>query len=231
MSIRVNKYLSESGYCSRREADRLIEQGLVKINGLQVEKGTQVFDGDVVEVAGKVVHHDSEMVYLAFNKPLGITSTTDQSIPGNIIDFIGFPTRIFHVGRLDKDSQGLILMTNDGNIVNRILRTENHHEKEYVVEVDRPVNDSFLRAMSQGVPILETVTKPCVVEKTGSKVFKIILTEGLNRQIRRMCQYFDYHVVSLKRVRVMHITLDVPVGTYRHLTSDEKERLFEVLNS
>lgn len=227
MEIRVNKYLSESGFCSRREADRLIEQKRVKINGLFAEMGSKVTDSDVITVDNKKVINQKVFVYLAFNKPIGITSTTDTSIKGNIVDYINYEKRIFHIGRLDKDSEGLILMTNDGDIVNQVLRSENNHEKEYVVTVDKPITDDFIHQMSRGVPILNTVTKPCMVKKISDRTFNIILTEGLNRQIRRMSDYFGYQVLSLKRIRIMHIHLDVPVGKYRPLTSKELAILFK----
>ncbi|PKK98213.1 MAG: 23S rRNA pseudouridine synthase F [Tenericutes bacterium HGW-Tenericutes-2] len=230
MATRINKYLSEVGYCSRREADRLIEKSMVKINGKIASLGDQVEETDSVTVEGRNVKPHNDFVYIALNKPVGITSTTDQKIRGNIIDFMQYPKRIFHVGRLDKDSEGLILMTNDGDIVNEILRAENAHEKEYIVQVDRVLSADFASKMSSGVPILNTITKPCIVEKLGPKRFKIILTEGMNRQIRRMCEFFGYGVVSLKRTRIMNITLDVPVGKYRYLTEDEKQTLFSLLN-
>ena len=227
MEIRVNKYLSESGFCSRREADRLIEQKRVKINGLFAEMGSKVTESDVITVDNQEVINKKDFVYLAFNKPIGITSTTDTSIKGNIVDYINYEKRIFHIGRLDKDSEGLILMTNDGDIVNQVLRSENNHEKEYVVTVDKPITDDFIHQMSRGVPILNTVTKPCMVKKISDRTFNIILTEGLNRQIRRMSDYFGYQVLSLKRIRIMHIHLDVPVGKYRPLTSKELAILFK----
>jgi 23S rRNA pseudouridine2604 synthase len=230
METRINKYLSESGFCSRREADRLIESGRVFINGLPALIGSKVVDSDVVTVDKKVVTRTEKFVYLAFNKPVGIVSTTDQNIKDNMIDFINYPERIFHIGRLDKDSEGLILLTNDGDIVNKILRAENKHEKEYIVTTNREVTFQFCEAMSKGVPILDVITKPCKVEKIGKNAFRIILIEGLNRQIRRMCEYFNYEVVSLKRVRIMHIKLDVPVGKYRLLTKQEQHILFEQLN-
>ena len=229
MEVRINKYLSEAGYCSRREADRLIEKGIVEINGNPALIGSKVSENDVVTVSGKKIKNNVEMVYLAFNKPLGIISTTDQSIKDNIVDYIHYSKRIFHIGRLDRDSEGLILMTNDGDIVNDILRAENNHEKEYIVHVDRKLSHDFCEKMAKGVPILDTVTKPCVVEKISDKSFKIILTEGLNRQIRRMCEYFGYQVSHLKRIRIMHIKLDIPVGKYRSLTDQEKTKLFELL--
>jgi len=227
---RINKYLSETGYCSRREADRLIEKGLVKINDRVAVIGDQILETDLVFVDGKKLSKVQKMVYIMLNKPVGITSTTDPKIKGNIIDFMNYPTRIFHVGRLDKDSEGLILMTNDGDIVNQILRAENKHEKEYIVEVDRILSFDFKDKMSSGVPILDTITKPCTVEILGPKRFKIILTEGLNRQIRRMCEFFGYKVISLKRVRIMNLVLDIPVGKFRHLTPKEQKELFELIN-
>jgi len=229
MEVRINKYLSESGFCSRREADRLIEQGRVLINGEHAQIGSKITENDVVTVDGKYIKNNAKMVYLAFNKPIGIVSTTDQKIKNNLIDFINYPQRIFHIGRLDKDSEGLILLTNDGDIVNEILRAENNHEKEYVVEVDRRVLPDFIEGMSKGVPILKTVTKPCIVEKVSEKSFKIVLTEGMNRQIRRMCETFGYTVLSLKRVRIMHIPLDIPTGHFRPLSDKEKEFLFNVI--
>jgi len=229
MEVRINKYLSESGFCSRREADRLIEQGRVLINGEHAQIGSKIRETDVVTVDGKSIKNNTKMVYLAFNKPIGIVSTTDQKIKNNLIDFINYPQRIFHIGRLDKDSEGLILLTNDGDIVNEILRAENNHEKEYIVEVDRRVLPDFIEDMSKGVPILKTVTKPCIVEKVSEKSFRIILTEGMNRQIRRMCETFGYTVLSLKRVRIMHIPLDIPSGHFRPLSNKEKDLLFKMI--
>ena len=229
METRINKYLSESGYCSRREADRLIEQKRIKINGELAVVGSKVTDQDKITVDDKPIKKQNEFIYLAFNKPVGITSTTDQTIKDNIVDYINYHKRIFHIGRLDKDSEGLILMTNDGDIVNQILRAENNHEKEYIVVVNKKITQDFLTNMSKGVPILDTVTKPCYIKQTGEKTFKIILTEGLNRQIRRMCDYFGYQVVSLKRIRIMHIHLDVPTGKYRELTKNELDHLFKLI--
>ena len=229
MSIRINKYLSEVGFCSRREADRLIQQSKVTINGKIAVLGDQVDDQDKIKVNGRPINPHRDFVYLALNKPVGITSTTDQSIKGNIVDFMNYPKRIFHVGRLDKDSEGLILMTNDGDIVNQILRAENAHEKEYIVDVDKEITPEFLSEMASGVPILNKITQPCIVKKTALKQFKIILTEGMNRQIRRMCDYFGYNVVKLKRTRIMNITLDLPVGKYRELTQKELKTLFQLL--
>jgi len=229
MEIRINKYLSEAGYCSRREADRLIQRGIVLINGEAAMIGSKVTEKDIVTVSGKHIKNNLDMVYLAFNKPVGIVSTTDQEIKNNIVDYINYPKRIFHIGRLDKDSEGLILMTNDGDIVNEVLRAENNHEKEYIVHVEQRLSHDFCDKMAKGVPILNTVTKPCIVEKIGDKSFKIILTEGLNRQIRRMCEYYGYNVTHLKRTRIMHIKLDLPVGKFRHLTDQEKNKLFEAI--
>ena len=229
METRINKYLSESGYCSRREADRLIEQKRIKINGELAVVGSKVTDQDKITVDDKPIKKQDEFVYLAFNKPVGITSTTDQTIKDNIVDYINYHKRIFHIGRLDEDSEGLILMTNDGDIVNQILRAENNHEKEYIVVVNKRITQDFLTNMSKGVPILDTMTKPCYIKQTGEKIFKIILTEGLNRQIRRMCDYFGYQVTSLKRIRIMHIHLDVPTGKYRELTKNELAQLFMLI--
>ena len=221
MEKRVNKYLSEVGYCSRREADRLIEANKVTINDLPVVKGQKVKNDDIVKVDGKKVKQKNPFVYLALNKPKGITSTTDQTDPSNIVDFVKFPARIFHIGRLDKDSEGLIFLTNDGDIVNKILRSGNNHEKEYVVKVDKPITSTFARQMSKGVPILNTVTKPCYVEKIDNYHFRIVLTQGLNRQIRRMCSYLGYHVTRLMRVRIMNVELDTKPGKWRYLTNAE----------
>ncbi len=231
MSVRINKYLSEAGFCSRREADRLIEKGLVKINKELALFGSKVEVNDFVFVDGERVENNVDLVYLAFNKPFGIVSTTNLEIKDNIIEFINYPKRIFHIGRLDKDSEGLILMTNDGNIVNKILRSENNHEKEYHVEVTRELDEDFCDTMATGVRILDTVTKPCLVTKTGEKSFKIVLTEGLNRQIRRMCDQLGYQISALKRLRIMNIKLDLPVGEYRELTAREQKKLFELLEN
>ena len=220
---RINKYLSEVGYCSRRAADKLIAQGRVTINGVVPEVGTKVGPQDDVCVDGKSVRPSEEpRVYLAFNKPVGIVCTTDTGVEkDNIIDFIGYPTRIFPIGRLDKPSEGLIFMTNDGDIVNKILRARNNHEKEYLVDVNFPIDRAFVEAMSNGIPILDTVTRKCKVEKIGKQRFRIVLTQGLNRQIRRMCEYLGYRVTRLKRVRIMNVKLDVPVGQWRDLTQKE----------
>lgn len=230
---RINKYLSEAGFCSRREADKLIEKGRVTINGKIPEMGTKVAPGDLVEVDGKPVDNkEEEQVYIAFNKPVGIVCTTDTGVEkDNIIDFINYPKRIFPIGRLDKASEGLIFLTNDGDIVNKILRARNNHEKEYIVTVDRPVTSNFIERMSKGVPILDTVTKKCVVEKIGKFDFRIVLTQGLNRQIRRMCEYLEYEVQALKRIRIMNVQLDVPVGEWRDLTREELETINKMVST
>ncbi len=228
---RLNKYLSEAGFCSRREADRLIDAGRVTINGDVPELGTKVGPDDTVAVDGQPVHNkDVKRVYLAFNKPIGIVCTTDTRVEkDNIIDFINYHKRIFPIGRLDKPSEGLILLTDDGDIVNKILRASNNHEKEYIVTVNKPISQTFVERMAGGIPILDTVTKRCHVEKLGKFAFKIVLTQGLNRQIRRMCEYLDYEVETLKRVRIMNIQLDTPVGEYRHLTDSEMQELNALL--
>lgn len=232
-ATRINKYLSEAGYCSRREADKLIQQGRVTINGEIPEMGTKVTENDVVRVNGKKIEKEGEpQVYLAFNKPVGIVCTTDTEVEkDNIIDYINYPTRIFPVGRLDKASEGLIFLTNDGDIVNKILRARNKHEKEYIVTVNRPVTSNFVERMSMGIPILDTVTKKCEVEKLGKFDFRIILTQGLNRQIRRMCEYLGYEVVNLKRVRIMNVMLDVPEGKWRHLSAEELRVINQMVSS
>jgi len=225
---RINKFLSEIGYCSRRAADKLIEQGRVKINGEVPEMGTKISAEDEVSVNGKVVHRakKKKMVYIAFNKPVGIVCTTDQMREkNNIIDYINYPTRIFPIGRLDKPSEGLIFLTNDGDIVNKILRARNNHEKEYEVTVSKPITKEFIEAMGNGVPILDTVTRKCFVKQTDKKKFKIILTQGLNRQIRRMCEYLEYDIRKLKRVRIMNISLDIPIGEYRDFTPRELNQI------
>ena len=227
LKIRINKFLSEVGYCSRRKADVLIEQGRIKINGEIAVMGQKIIGDETIEVNGiKVQIAKKKNVYIAFNKPIGIVCTTDQKREkNNIIDYINYPSRIFPIGRLDKPSEGLIFLTNDGDIVNKILRANNHHEKEYQVEVSKPITKEFIKEMGEGVPVLETVTQKCFVKQTGKKTFKIILTQGLNRQIRRMCEYFDYRVVALKRVRIMNIKLDIPVGEYRDFTSEELNQI------
>ena len=234
MATRINKYLSELGYCSRRRADRLIEEGKVTINGKVTEMGTKVEDGDQVEVEGQRIEKSikQKKIYIAFNKPVGIVCTTDRGVePDNIIDFIKYPKRIFPIGRLDKLSEGLIFLTNDGDIVNKILRARNNHEKEYIVSVNRPINKEFIQTMSNGVKVLETITKTCFVKQLGPKKFKIILTQGLNRQIRRMCESLGYRVQSLKRVRIMNIKLDVPTGKYREFTKEELFKLNQLLKN
>ncbi|MGB0443648.1 MAG: 23S rRNA pseudouridine(2604) synthase RluF [Flavobacteriaceae bacterium] len=222
-AVRINKYLSELGYCSRRAADKLIDEGRITVNGKPVVMGLKVTADDAITVDGVSINKkENKPVYIAFNKPVGIVCTTDTRIEkNNIIDYINYPTRIFPIGRLDKPSEGLIFLTNDGDIVNKILRARNHHEKEYVVTVDKSITKAFVEKMSRGVPILDTVTRPCKVIQTHKKTFKIILTQGLNRQIRRMCEYLDYNVVTLKRVRIMNVSLDVGVGKWRHLTKKE----------
>lgn len=226
--IRLNKYIASSGLCSRREADTLIENGKVTINGEVAVQGTKVNEGDVVLVNGRKITPDDDMVYIAFNKPLGVTCTTDKRDPSNIIDFIGFNDRIFPVGRLDKNSSGLILLTNDGSIVNKLLRAENGHEKEYLVTVNRPYDKNFIKQMESGVPVLGQLTLPCKLKPAGDKSFKIILHQGLNRQIRRMCEYLGYKVTKLKRIRFMNIYLgDLETGKWRYLTSDEKKELLK----
>jgi 23S rRNA pseudouridine2604 synthase len=220
--MRLNKYLAETGACSRREADHWIEAGRVTVNGARAVLGTQVGDGDDVRVDGRALRERPRRVYLALNKPVGIECTTDRDVPDNIVDFVGYPERIFPIGRLDKDSEGLILLTNDGDIVNTVLRAEHEHEKEYVVAVDRPLTAAFLAGMAAGVPILDTVTNPCRVAQVGRNTFRIVLTQGLNRQIRRMCEHFGYTVRSLRRVRIMHVHLgDLPAGRWRTLTAAE----------
>ncbi len=231
--IRLNKYLSEIGYCSRRAGDKLIESGRVFINGKVAELGQKICVNDEIKVDDKVLKAKKKnKTYLALNKPIGIVCTTDTRVEkDNIIDFLNYPERIFPIGRLDKPSSGLILLTNDGDIVNKILRTEHNHEKEYLVKVDKPLSQTIIDRMSKGVPILDTITKECKIKKTGSNQFKIILTQGLNRQIRRMCEYFNYKVVSLERIRIMNIKLDLPVGEYRELTKEEMNSLNKLINN
>jgi 23S rRNA pseudouridine2604 synthase/16S rRNA pseudouridine516 synthase len=234
MATRINKYLSEVGYCSRRKADRLIEEGKVTINGKVAEIGTKLEDDDKVKVEGQRIKKSTKQkkIYLAFNKPVGIVCTTDRRIePDNIIDFVKYPTRIFPIGRLDKESEGLIFLTNDGDIVNKILRARNNHEKEYIVIVNRPISGEFIKRMSNGVKILDTTTKNCFVKQLGQKKFKIILTQGLNRQIRRMCEFLGYKVQSLKRVRIMNIKLDLQTGKYREFTKEELLELNKLLEN
>ena len=234
-TTRLNKYLSEAGYCSRRAADKLIDEGRVTINGAIPEMGTKVIPGDEVKVDGKTILNDAKKrTYIAFNKPVGIVCTTDTGVEkDNIIDYISYPTRIFPVGRLDKDSEGLILLTDDGDIVNKILRASNNHEKEYIVKVDKPISQTFVQRMSAGIPLEELgkTTKPCSVEKLSTFEFKIILTQGLNRQIRRMCKYLNYEVHALKRTRIMNIHQKCEVGTYRDLTNKELSTLNDTLKN
>ncbi len=231
-SVRINKYLSEVGFCSRREADKLIEAGKVTINGKVPEMGTKVLKGDEVRVKGKLISEPKEKpVYIAFNKPVGIVCTTDTRVEkNNIIDYINYPKRIFPIGRLDKPSEGLILLTNDGDIVNKILRARNNHEKEYIVKVDKPITEQFISKMSNGVPVLDTITRKCKVEQTGKCEFRIILTQGLNRQIRRMSEYLGYEVKRLKRIRIMNINLDMAVGKWRYLSKKEFKDLNKLIS-
>jgi 23S rRNA pseudouridine2604 synthase len=222
MELRLNKAISDSGLCSRREADRYIEQGRVTVNGKVASVGTKVSRFDKIRVDGHAVKQRAETVYIAFNKPAGITCTTDPADPDNIVDYVNFPERIFNIGRLDKPSEGLIFLTNDGNIVNKILRAGNNHEKEYIVTVDKPITPEFEKQMQRGVPILGTVTKPCKLTRETDTRFRIVLTQGLNRQIRRMCEALGYEVQRLKRVRIMNVTLTgLPVGEWRFLTEKE----------
>lgn len=229
---RINKYLSEIGYCSRREADRLIADGRVLVNGEPVEMGLKVSAEDKIVVNGEAISNPkNKLVYIAFNKPKGIVCTTDTRVEkDNIIDYINYSKRIFPIGRLDKASEGLIFLTNDGDIVNKILRARNNHEKEYIVTVNKPITKEFLHKMSNGVPILDTVTKKCFVKQTHKNEFKIILTQGLNRQIRRMCEYLDYRVTELIRVRIMNVKLDLKVGKWRYLSAKEFKDLNELLS-
>ncbi|WP_425077835.1 pseudouridine synthase [Psychroserpens sp. S379A] len=230
---RINKFLSEAGYCSRREADKLIDAGRVTINGVVPEMGTKIGPNDEVHVDGTLIKNTkNNFVYLAFNKPVGIVCTTDTRVEkDNIIDFINYPKRIFPIGRLDKPSEGLILLTDDGDIVNKILRASNNHEKEYIVTVDKPISQTFITRMSGGIYLedLKQTTKKCKVEKLNKFTFKIVLTQGLNRQIRRMCDYLNYEVITLKRVRIMNIVLDVPIGQYRELSPHEFKQLSDLL--
>jgi len=229
---RLNKYLSEIGYCSRREADKLIEERRIKINGDVAKMGVKISLKDKIHIDGQLIisNYKIKKVYLAFNKPVGIVCTTDiKREKNNIIEYINYPTRIFPIGRLDKASEGLIFLTNDGDIVNKILRARNNHEKEYEVIVDRPITQEFIVSMSKGVPILNTVTRTCFVKQLHKKKFKIILTQGLNRQIRRMCEYLGYQVIKLKRTRIMNIKLDVKIGTYREFTNNELAKINQLL--
>ncbi len=228
--IRINKFISETGFCSRREADKLVENGRVTLNGRLAVLGDKATETDDVRVDGKPLKAKKAGVYIAFNKPVGITCTTERQIKGNIIDYIQHKERIFPIGRLDKPSEGLIFLTSDGDIVNKILRAGNNHEKEYVVTVDKPLRADFVEKMSNGIPILDTVTKKCFVRKDSPNSFTIILTQGLNRQIRRMCEYLGYQVTKLKRVRIMQVTLkDLAVGKWRNLTVSEMQQINEMV--
>ena len=229
--VRLNKYLSEIGHCSRRAADKLIDAGRIQVNGQKVVMGQKVTSKDRIEVDGILVEdHRERNVYLAFNKPVGIVCATDTRVEkDNIIDYINYPSRIFPIGRLDKPSEGLILLTNDGDIVNIILRARNNHEKEYIVTVNKPITEEFIEKMANGIPILDTVTRKCEVKQLHKKEFRIVLTQGLNRQIRRMCEYLDYRVVKLRRVRIMNIDLNIGVGKYRDLTKKELNELNQLL--
>ncbi|NMO97889.1 23S rRNA pseudouridine(2604) synthase RluF [Paenibacillus lemnae] len=230
--MRINKFISETGFCSRREADKLVESGQVTINGEKAVLGSQAEEGDDVRVNGRRLHERKQQhVYIALNKPVGVTSTTERHIKENIVDFVGHSERIFPIGRLDKDSEGLILLTSDGDIVNKILRSEGRHEKEYVVTVNRPITESFIRGMSSGVKILGEMTLPCTVTRMSERTFRIILTEGKNRQIRRMCSAFGYEVRKLQRIRIMNIRLGSQrTGTWRDLSSEEKAELGRLLD-
>ena len=233
VKIRLNKYLSQIGYCSRRNADKLIKEGKVNVNGKIAELGTKVISDDKIVVEGVLIKKgQKDMVYIALNKPKGIVCTTDESIEkNNIISFINYHKRIFPIGRLDKNTEGLILLTNDGDIVNKILRSKNNHEKEYEVSVNKSLTNDFIQKMSSGIPILGTKTKKCSVKKIKKNKFKIILTQGLNRQIRRMCNYLDYKVTDLKRIRIMNITLSTSTGKWRYLTQNELEDLNSLLEN
>ena len=228
---RLNKYFSEIGFCSRRAADKLIEQGRVKVNNQGALIGQKVTQNDEIKVDGEILNISKEkQIYLAFNKPVGIVCTTDRRVEkNNIIDFINYPSRIYPIGRLDKPSEGLIFLTNDGDIVNKILRARNNHEKEYIVTVNKPITTDFIFKMSQGIPILNTITRKCFVKQIHKKQFRIVLTQGLNRQIRRMCEHLNYRVIKLKRIRIMNITLDIDLGKYRELTESEINSIKELV--
>ncbi len=231
LSISINKHISSTGICSRREADAWIEEGRVQINGITAKKGNRVLENDKVTLDGEPLKTRPEFIYIAFNKPPGVTSTTDLKDKDNIIDFINHPERIFPIGRLDKASEGLILLTSDGDIVNKILRSKNNHEKEYLVTVNKPVSKEFLKKMSNGIPILNVVTRKCKTEKVSNFEFKIILKEGLNRQIRRMCSYLDYEVKKLQRIRIMNIPLNIPIGNWRYLSDAEMKEIQNLVSS
>ena len=227
---RLNKFIGETGYCSRREADKLIDEGRVTINGVIPELGTKVSHSDEIRIDGKLIREQREKpVYLAFNKPVGIECTTNLDVRNNIVDYVNYPKRIFPIGRLDKASEGLIFMTNDGDIVNKILRARNNHEKEYTVTVNKPITAQFIERMGNGIPILDTITRKCKVEQISQFIFKIVLTQGLNRQIRRMSEYLGYDVVALKRIRIINISLDIPVGRFRDLTDAEIKELNQLI--
>ena len=229
--VRLNKYLSETGICSRREADTFIEQGRVTIDGKKAPVGSRVKEGQVILLDGKPLKREQDLVYIVLNKPVGITCTTEKKIKGNIVDFVKHKKRVFPIGRLDKDSQGLILLTNDGDIVNKILRAGNNHEKEYIVTVDKPIKDEFIKRMGDGVPILGEVTKKCFVKKEGKFSFRIILTQGLNRQIRRMCEYLGYKVTKLERIRIMNVELKgLKIGAWRNLTENELREIGNLIS-
>ncbi len=233
-TLRLNKAISDTGFCSRRAADKVIEEGRVTINGKEAVLGDRVTAADDIKVDGRKIKFKSqeESIYIAFNKPRGITCTTETQIPGNIITYINHPKRIFPIGRLDKPSEGLIFLTSDGNIVNKILRAGNNHEKEYSVTVNKPITPEFLKKMTNGVPVLGTITKKCFIQKESDFVFKIILTQGLNRQIRRMCEYLNYEVTKLKRTRIMNISLkNIPVGKWRNITKDELNEIMQMVES
>jgi 23S rRNA pseudouridine2604 synthase len=229
-SININKYISNTGICSRREADRLIATGVVTLNGVTAQLGNRVNEGDIVEISGKLLTSKPEPIYIAFNKPVGIICTTETDIKGNIITYINHLKRMFPIGRLDKDSEGLIFLTNDGDIVNKILRAGNNHQKEYLVKVDKPLTKVFLQKMASGVPILDIITQKCFIEQESTYIFRIILTQGLNRQIRRMCSYLGYEVKGLKRIRIMNVALaDLPTGKWRNLSEDEILKINELV--
>lgn len=227
---RINKFIAETGYCSRREADKLVADKQVTINGALAEMGSKVSPSDEIRIKGRLIAENTEKpVYLAFNKPVGIECTTNTGVRNNIIDYLNYPERIFPIGRLDKASEGLIFLTNDGDIVNKILRARNNHEKEYIVAVDKPISPRFIEKMGKGVPILDTVTRKCKVKQLTENTFNIILTQGLNRQIRRMCEYLGYEVTALRRIRIINIKLDLPIGRYRNLTDKEITELLTLV--
>lgn len=230
--MRLNKFLSDAGVCSRRQADRLVEEGRISVDGRVAVLGEKVHEGMKIYVDNKRVSVEKKKVLIAFNKPVGIECTTDKSNPDNIVSYINYPTRIYPIGRLDKNSQGLILLTNDGSLVNKILKGANYKEKEYIVTVDKPITEEFICKMSKGVPILDTVTRPCIVRKTGPHTFNIILTQGLNRQIRRMCDELGYHVQKLKRIRIINIKLgNLQKGKYRLISENEMKKLLETFDA